>query len=68
MAIDLTKLSNEELVALQSGDLSKLSDETLKLIDGGSTEAPGFMQLAGQAVTQIPRGLVDIVQYGIFLQ
>jgi len=64
MAIDLTKLSNEELVALQSGDLSKLSDETLKLIDGGSTEAPGFMQLAGQAVTQIPRGLVDIVQYG----
>jgi hypothetical protein len=38
MAIDLSKLSNEELLALESGDLSKVSDRVFKEIERMSVE------------------------------
>jgi hypothetical protein len=38
MAIDLKKLSDEELLALESGDLTKLSDKVLQDIESVATE------------------------------
>ena len=39
--MDLTKLSDEDLMALQSGDLSKVSDAGLAILGGEKvTEAP----------------------------
>lgn len=38
--MDLTKLSDDDLMALQSGDLSKVSDAGLAILGGTSFEAP----------------------------
>jgi hypothetical protein len=38
--MDLTKLSDADLMALQSGDLSKVSDAGLAMLSGGSSVAP----------------------------
>jgi hypothetical protein len=39
--VDLTKLSDAELQALSSGDLTNLSDKTLRMITG-EAEAPSI--------------------------
>lgn len=41
MALDLTKLSDAELQAISSGNLSSLSDETLQMIAGGNQAPAG---------------------------
>ena len=38
--MDLTKLSDEDLMALQVGDLSKVSDSGLAILSGGAVEQP----------------------------
>ena len=38
--MDLTKLSDADLMALQAGDLSKVSDQGLSHLSGGSTPSP----------------------------
>ena len=40
MALDLTKLSDAELAAIASGDMSSLSDATLTLLSKQNTEIP----------------------------
>jgi hypothetical protein len=59
MAIDLTKLSDEELLALQSGDLTKLSDQTLQQLDTSiaAQEGPSAGQLAAGAGVEVAAGL-----------
>ena len=36
MAIDLSKLSDEDLDALEKGDLTRLSDAALAMLEGGT--------------------------------
>ena len=64
MPLDLTRLSDEELLGLKSGDLSKLSNKTLKQLDTGAAQEPGFMQYAGEAITQFPIGVSEIFRSG----
>lgn len=60
MPLDLTRLSDEELLALESGDLSKVSNKTLKQLDTRATQEPGFMQYAGEAISQIRPGISEV--------
>jgi len=64
--MDLSKLSNEELIALKSGDLSKLSNEALLALRGGSVPTattPALQrtlgQQAGRALGLTGRALVQ---------
>jgi len=56
---DLSKLSDEDLAALQSGDMSKMSDEGLSHISG-QPAMPDEPSLRGGSV----RGLIDLVRPG----
>lgn len=44
--MDLTQLSDADLDALESGDLSKLSDDALNMLDAGEGEAPQEQKIA----------------------
>ena len=54
--MDLTKLSDEDLMALQSGDLSKVSDAGLAILGGGKVveqPAPAKRMTREEAITEI---------------
>lgn len=57
---DLTKLSDADLLALRSGDLSKVSDDGLRMMAG----KPAAVE-AGSQLNQIPRQLGLAARYAI---
>lgn len=60
--MDLTKLSNDDLIALQSGDLSKLSDNALIILQGKQKATLGqdIKQGAGNILAGLVRGAGSI--------
>jgi hypothetical protein len=64
--VDLTKLSDAELQALSSGDLTNLSDKTLRMIAGeveapAPTQQPGFLTQLGRSAAS----LADVTVGGV---
>jgi len=57
MAIDLKKLSDEELLALESGDLSKISDKVLLELEKTASE-----EERAQRTVQTPRSAFSMVR------
>lgn len=63
--MDLSRLSDAELLALKAGDYSKLSDETLLALSGKQPEAKGALYAAGSgALRAIPQGLDFVMGVG----
>lgn len=60
MAVDLSKLSDAELEAISSGNLSSLSNETLRLIAGQSAP-PSTLEVAKEAVRKGLAGFPSFV-------
>jgi len=53
--MDLTKLSDNDLMALKAGDLTKVSDEGLMHLKGESQSKPSLMQNIGTMVGNVPK-------------
>ncbi len=51
--MDLTKLSDDDLMALQSGDLSKVSDAGLAVLSGAETPKPTKRMTREEAIKEI---------------
>jgi len=51
--MDLTKLSDDDLMALQSGDLSKVSDAGLAVLSGAETPKPTKKMTREEAIKEI---------------
>ena len=62
--MDLTKLSDDDLVALQSGDLSKLSDEGLMQLSGETPPPKSSLRMPLSRTEKVLKGARDPIDAG----
>lgn len=60
--MDLSKLSNSDLMALQSGDLSKVSDQGLSILGGAQKPQMNWGEVPLQAVKNLPSSLGNVAK------